>query len=508
MNEEYPGACLNERLGERPVTDSSLIMVVDDDLYLLSALRQTLALGGYDARTFASPRQALASLEDCGYAAALADIRMPGMSGMALLEAVLAKDPDLPVILITGHGDVAMAVEAMKKGAYHFLQKPVDDDIIFATLERAIERRRLVLENRLLERQMVISRQSRVQFCGLTGSHPLMLELYAQIEAVAPEEDPALIIGETGVGKELVAQALHRLGRGEDTPYVAVNMGAMPSEMIESELFGHERGAFTGALAKKIGKFEYAGAGTLFLDEICSMPLPLQAKLLRILEERAFTRLGGNVMIPLQSRIVAATNRDLLAEIKKGNFREDLYFRLNVLPVTVPPLRQRRQDIPLLAEHFWQEYCADGRHVCRAPSAAWARSLMEGAWPGNVRELRNYVRRVCVLGPQEEPAAKIGEAGMRPLSDISKMLAATASKELSGSLPWKDFMERQERRYLEEVLKGSGGQVKLACQRMEISRKSLYDKINKYRLDLGAFRNQGKKGTRLPGRGARHVKRD
>ncbi|HBT96341.1 MAG TPA: Fis family transcriptional regulator, partial [Desulfobulbaceae bacterium] len=220
MNEDYSG--------ERPEPQNSeppLVMVVDDDLYLLAALRQTLTMGGYRAQTFASPREALASLENFSYAAVLADIRMPEMSGMALLEAVLARDANLPVILITGHGDVAMAGEAMKKGAYHFLQKPVDDDIIFATLARAIERRRLVLENRRLERQVVAGREGRTQFCGLIGGHPLMQELYAQIEAIAPEKDPVLIIGETGVGKELVARALHRLGQGEETPYVAVNMG-------------------------------------------------------------------------------------------------------------------------------------------------------------------------------------------------------------------------------------------------------------------------------------------
>ena len=498
------------RLGERPspcpVDDPPLIMVVDDDLYLLSALGQTLTLGGYGVRAFANPREALASLENCDYVAALADIRMPEMSGTALLEAALAKDPDLPMILITGHGDVAMAVEAMKKGAYHFLQKPVDDDIIFATLARAIERRRLVLENRRLERQVVVSRQGRVQFCDLIGGHPLMLELYAQIEAIAPEQDPVLIIGETGVGKELVAQALHRLGRGEDRPYVAVNMGAIPSEMIESELFGHEKGAFTGALAKKVGKCEYAGTGTLFLDEICSMPPHVQAKLLRVLEERTFTRLGGNAMIPLKSRVVAATNRDLLIEIKKGNFREDLYFRLNVLPVMVPPLRRRRQDIPLLAEHFWKEYCADGRHVCRELSADWARSLLERDWPGNVRELRNYVRRACVLGPKEEPAVPGEWDKAPPLATRPETLAVTASKEALG-WAWKDFMERQERRYLEEMLRGSDGQVNLACQRMEISRKSLYDKINKYQIDLGSFRGKGKAGPKLSGRGGGGGKR-
>ncbi|MDR3088258.1 MAG: sigma-54 dependent transcriptional regulator [Desulfobulbaceae bacterium] len=473
---------------ERETEEAPVIMVVDDDLYLLSALRQTLTMGGYRARTFASPREALASLEYAEYAAALADIRMPEMSGMALLETLLAKDADLPVILMTGHGDVAMAVEAMKKGAYHFLQKPVDDDIIFATLARAIERRRLVAQNRQLARQVVVSRHNRVQFCGLNGGHPLMLALYAQIEAIAPEKDPVLISGETGVGKELVAQALHRLGRDEGAPYVAVNMGAMPAEMIESELFGHEKGAFTGATVKKIGKFEYAAVGTLFLDEICSMPLHLQAKLLRVLEERAFTRLGGNVAIPLKARVVAATNRDLAVETRQGAFRQDLYFRLNVLPLTVPPLRDRRSDIPLLAEFFLQEYLADGRSVCREFSPGWARALAARAWPGNVRELRNYVRRACVLGPVEEEDAGQEWEHSANLSDQTPPDLVARRQ----SMPWKEFMERQECHYLEEMLKDSGGQVNLACRRMAISRKSLYDKINKYKIDLGRFRAVGK----------------
>jgi len=477
MNEQYQ----NERPAERQPSEPPLIMVVDDDLYLLSALGQTLSMGGYQAKTFASPREALRSLDDFAYAAVLSDIRMPELDGIALLAAIHEKDADLPVILITGHGDVAMAVEAIKKGAYHFLQKPVDDDAIFATLERAIERRRLVLQNRRLERQVVVSRHNRVQFCGLAGSHPLMLELYAQIEAIAPEQDPVLISGETGVGKELVAQALHRLGCGEDAPYVAVNMGAVPAGMIESELFGHEKGAFTGATAKKIGKFEYAGSGTLFLDEICSMPLHLQAKLLRVLEERTFTRLGGNAAIPLKSRIIAATNRDLAVEVKKGLFRQDLYFRLNVLPVTVPPLREHRQDIPLLVEHFWKEYCADGRHRCHEFSVDWARMLMERDWPGNIRELRNYVRRACVLGPKEEGTAGKSSQAVPPVA---------ASADPARGVPWKDFMAAQERRYLEEMLQASGGQVNLACQRMEISRKSLYDKINKYQIDLRNFRGK------------------
>lgn len=460
------------------------IMVVDDDLYLLAAIEQNLMLSGYTVETFGNPLEALARLEPTSFSAVLADIRMPEMDGMTLLSRMLEKDPDLPVILITGHGDISMAVEAVKKGAYNFLQKPVDEDVILATLSRAIERRQLVLNNRLLERQLLAAREGCSRFCGLVGSHPVMLGLYSLIETVARETDPVLISGETGTGKELVARAIHTLGLHSDAPYVAVNMAAIPAEMIESELFGHEKGAFTGAIQRKIGKFEFAGEGTLFLDEICSMPAPLQAKLLRVLEDRTFSRLGGNSPIPLQARIIAATNRDLPAEIKRGTFRQDLYFRLNVLPVQLPPLRERREDIPLLVEYFRHEYF-DGRAEKATPCPQeLLQQLTQRDWPGNIRELRNVVRRCCVLG-DPVPAG--------PESSLSVPIQSAASESVCQ--PWKEYMEQQERQYLEQVLRQVNGQVSAAHQMMGISRKSLYDKINKYNLDLAPLRRDSGSGA-------------
>ena len=455
----------------------SEVLVVDDDLYLLAAIKQTLLLNGYSVRTFSNPLEALTHIEGNTFAAVIADIRMPEMSGLVLLERILEKDPDLPVILITGHGDISMAVDAVKKGAYNFLQKPVDEDIILATLARAIERRQLVLENRRLEEQLTVTRATRSRFFGLVGSHSSMIGLYALIETIAKESDPVLIIGETGTGKELVARAVHALSR-QQAPYLAVNMGALPSEMIESELFGHEKGAFTGAIQRKIGKFEYAANGTLFLDEICSMPAALQSKLLRVLEERAFSRLGSNATIPLRARIIAATNRDLPEEIAKGTFRQDLYFRLNVLPVHLPPLRDRKEDIPLLVDYFWKEYCDDHHGKAEPCSSELIRKLMQQDWPGNIRELRNYIRRYCVFG---EPAA-----GKPADAQAPKPVAATPL------LPWREHMEAQEQAYLCQVLQHAGGQVLAAHQLMGISRKSLYDKINKYRIDLDSFRAEKK----------------
>lgn len=454
------------------------VLVVDDDLYLLAALRQTLVLHGYGVEACNNPLEALELVERRVFSAVLADIRMPEMDGLALLDRIVARDADLPVILITGHGDIGMAVEAIKRGAYHFLQKPVDDDCVLATLARAIERRQLVLANRHLERQLTDSRARRTSFYGLIGNHPSMLALYSLIETIGGESDPVLISGETGTGKELVARALHVVGRRDLGPYVAVNMGAIPSEIIESELFGHEKGAFTGAVQRKIGKFEYAGEGTLFLDEICSMPAQLQGKLLRVLEERVFTRLGGNETIPLRARIVTATNRDLSEEIKAGRFREDLYFRLNVLPVPLTPLRQRRMDIPLLADHFWSEYC-EGRNEADAGSSCppeLIHQLMLHDWPGNIRELRNAVRRYCVMGGSSDGALFAGhEEQVVPVET---------------TLTWREYMNRQEQRYVEDILRKTRGQVSEAHQRMKISRKSLYDKINKYGIDLQQIREE------------------
>ena len=425
-------------------------------------------------QTFANPLEALAGIDARPFAAVLADIRMPEMNGMVLLERILEVDPDLPVILITGHGDINMAVEAVKKGAYHFLQKPADEDVILATLSRAIERRQLILANRSLEQQLIASRNSRSRFYGLVGSHPLMLGLYTLIETIGVESDPVLIVGETGTGKELVARAIHVIGNKAKAPYVAVNMGAIPAEMIESELFGHEKGAFTGAIQRKIGKFEYAGSGTLFLDEICSMPAQLQSKLLRVLEERSFTRLGSNSSIPLKARIIAATNRDLMAEIDKGNFREDLFFRLNVLPVHLPPLRERKEDIPLLVDYFWNEY-SEGQHSDTRPCAPeLIRQLMQQNWPGNIRELRNFVRRYCVLGARE----------------LLQEPAMAAAPPVISCLGWKEYMEQQERLYVQQVLQQVSGQVRQAHQLMGISRKSLYDKINKYGIELSTLRDK------------------
>ncbi len=452
------------------------IMVVDDDRYLLMAIAQTLELSGYAVSTFTSPIEALENLGEQDYAAVVSDIKMPAMDGLQFLAHIKAVDRELPVIMITGHGDIALAVTAIQSGAYDFLQKPVDEDVLLACLVRAVEKRQLVMENRRLSLSLAEQRQDLTRFYGLIGNHPAMHRLYDIIKAVAAEADPVMIYGETGTGKELVARAIHEIGSRSGQPFVAVNMGAVPGEMMESELFGHVKGAFTGAMQRKLGKFEYAGDGTLFLDEICSMPIGLQGKLLRVLEEKSITPLGSNIQIPVKARIITATNKDLEKEIAKENFRQDLYFRLNVLPVRIQPLRERKEDIPLLVEFFRQEY-SYGKMAAPAPfDAEMLREIQGNPWPGNVRELRNHVRRLCILGTSEKKNVVCAKKQHDPGPE--------------GQLPLKEDMDRREKEYILGVLRRNRGQVAPSYDELGISRKGFYDKIKKYAIDLNAFRKE------------------
>ncbi len=451
------------------------IMVVDDDRYLLMAIGQTLTLNGYSVDTYTSPLEALENLDKEEYATVISDIKMPTMDGLQFLAHIKAVDKELPVIMITGHGDIALAVTAIQSGAYDFLQKPVDEDVLLACLVRAVEKRQLVMENRRLSISLVEQRQDLTRFYGLIGNHPAMHRLYDIIKAVAAEADPVMIYGETGTGKELVARAIHEIGSRSGQPFVAVNMGAMPAEMIESELFGYVKGAFTGAMQRKIGKFEYAGEGTLFLDEICSLPIALQSKLLRVLEENMITPLGSNIQVSVKARIITATNQDLEREIAKETFRQDLYFRLNVLPVLIQPLRERKEDIPLLVEFFRQEY-SYGKMQAPAPfSPETIREIRENPWPGNVRELRNHVRRLCILGALDENTT----------ADSTEKQQAP---EPDGHLPLKEFINQTEKEYIIGILRKNKGQVGPTYDRLGISRKSFYDKINKFAIDLSVFR--------------------
>ncbi|WP_371355452.1 sigma-54-dependent transcriptional regulator [Pseudomonas chlororaphis] len=384
------------------------VMLVDDEASIRTAVEQWLSLSGFEVQLFSRAEDCLARLPRDFPGVILSDVRMPGISGLELLKQVQQRDPDLPVILLTGHGDVPMAVEAMRDGAYDFLEKPFSPETLLSSLRRALDKRGLVLENRRLHEQADTREKIDSTLLGVSRA---LQTLRRQVVDLAALPVNVLIRGETGSGKELVARCLHDFGPRADKPFVALNCAAIPEQLFEAELFGHESGAFTGAQGKRIGKLEYADGGTLFLDEIESMPLAQQVKLLRVLQEQKLERLGSNQSIAVDLRIIAATKPDLLDEARAGRFREDLAYRLNVAQLRLPPLRDRREDIPLLYEHFAHAAAERlGRSVAPLSGAQLSR-LLSHDWPGNVRELANVAeRQVLGLGEPEPEAIDPGQS--------------------------------------------------------------------------------------------------
>jgi len=369
---------------------SKQILVVDDEERIRQSLNGVLKDEGYEVLEAKDGIQALKQIENDPPDAVLLDIWMPGMDGMETLERIRAQIPNLPVIMISGHANIELAVKATKLGAYDFIEKPLSLEKVLLTVNHALVFSKLEQENRALRQEI----QGKHE---IVGNSPEILQVKEQIKIVAPTNGWVLITGENGTGKELVAREIHQLSLRADKTFVEVNCAAIPEELIESELFGHEKGSFTGALTKRRGKFDLANDGTLFLDEIADMSLKTQAKILRILQEQKFERVGGTEMIYVDVRVVAATNRDLKEEIQKGKFREDLYYRLNVIPMVVPPLRERRTDIPLLVEHFVAEFCLENHREMKKISPEAMDLLISYPWPGNVRELRNVIERVVIM---------------------------------------------------------------------------------------------------------------
>ena len=391
----------------------------------------------------------------------VSDVRMPGMTGLELMRACRELDRDLPVILVTGHGDISMAVEAIRDGAYDFIEKPFRAEMLVDVVKRALEKRALVLENRALRSELDAHGEAEVRIIGKTSE---MERVRAAIDDVADTNADVLIIGETGTGKELVARALHQRSARRGRHFVAINCGALPESIIESELFGHEAGAFTDAKERRIGKFEHADRGTLFLDEIESMPLSLQVRLLRVLQERTIERLGSNVPISVDVRVVAATKGDLKALAAKGEFRQDLYYRLDVIEIALPPLRERREDIPYLFQHF--ALTAAARYEREPPpvSPEIMRRLMAQDWPGNVRELQNAAERFVL-----SPAAPGG-------SSAETADAGSAGRTLAEEV--RCF----ERALIDQALREHSGNVTEACAALGVPRKTFYEKMQKHGL--------------------------
>ena len=434
------------------------VILVDDEQQVREASRQTLELAGYQVLDFAAADPALQAIGDDWPGVVVSDVRMPGMDGLELMRACRALDADLPVILVTGHGDVSMAVGAMRDGAYDFIEKPYRADRLTDVVRRALDKRALVLENRALRSELAARPGLEARLIGRSDS---AIQLRRRIAEIADTDVDVLLEGETGTGKELVARCLHDHGARRTRRFVAINCGALPESIIESELFGHEAGAFTGARARRIGKFEYADRGTLFLDEIESMPLALQVRLLRVLQERVIERLGSNESIPVDVRVVAATKADLRAAAARGEFREDLFYRLDVVEIPLPALRDRREDIPLLFAHF--AMLAASRYGREEPAlgAALAEELMSRPWPGNVRELQNAAERFVLAGRQQAPAA--------------------------AGAPLGDQVSRFGRSLIEHELARHGGSVKATYLALGIPRKTLYEKMRKYGLSRRDF---------------------
>lgn len=447
------------------------VLLIDDERHLRITASQTLELAGYTPEAYPSAEEALNILTDDFPGVVVSDIRMPGMDGMALLREVRRRDPDLPVILITGHGDISTAVEAMREGAWDFLEKPFAGDRLIEMVRRGVEKRHLSLENRQLKAELHAQRAAPGP--RLVGRTPAMQRLATMIQRISQVEADVLLFGETGVGKDLIARSIHERSSRSGRPFVAINCGAVPEAIIESELFGHEKGAFTGAVERRIGKFEHANGGTVFLDEIESMPLALQVKLLRVLQERSIERLGANEPVALDIRVIAATKADLKAEAEEGRFREDLYYRLNVVTLPIPPLRERREDIPLLFQHF--AVVAANRSGQEAPpvDATGISVLLAHDWPGNVRELRNLAERYVLLGAAYDYRLDALLEGADPGP---------------GDLPLSQQVELFEKSLISQSLASHRGHIPAICEHLGLPRKTLYDKLKKYALKAEDYR--------------------
>lgn len=445
------------------ISEDCQVLLLDDDVHLRTALEQAFELAGIRVQTLASAAGLPEALPAQWAGVVVSDIRMPGMDGLQLLNVLRAFDARLPVVLITGHGDVPLAVQAMRAGAYDFLQKPFANDLLLDSVRRALDVRRLVLENRCL--RLALEEQQQLGE-RLLGQSPPVRHLRQQIQALAPLDADVLILGETGAGKEVVARALHELSPRSSAPFVAINAGALAGSVIESELFGHEAGAFTGAQKKRIGKFEHAQGGTIFMDEIESMSLEVQVKLLRLLQERVVERVGSNQLIPLDIRVIAATKDDLLQAAEEGRFRADLYYRLNVAQVQIPALRERQEDILPLFAHFAAQASSKHQLDERSLTVKERALLLSHDWPGNVRELQNVAERFA-LGLELA---------------IARPVPAQAENEAGLTLAQR--VEAFERTLIATELAHPHNSLREVAETLRVPRKTLHDKIRKYGLHL------------------------
>ena len=460
--------------------DRAPILVVDDDGDIRTALEMLLSYEGYEVWTARDGAEALARLdaEDSNgrqAACVLSDLKMPGMDGLDLLEALSERRNAPPVVMISGHGDVQTAVEAVRRGAVNFLEKPLDDNHVLVTLRAAMRERRLAMQNTALKKQL----GSRWE---LIGESEEMQRLKRQVEQVANAEASVLITGENGTGKEVVARNLHLLGPRAAMPFITVNCAAIPDELIESELFGHEKGSFTGASERRIGHFEAAAGGTLFLDEIGDMPLEAQAKVLRALENHEITRVGASETVPVDIRVLAATNADLAQAVEAKTFRVDLFYRLNVVPLVVSPLRDRLEDIPLLSRHFLEASAARQGRAALGLSTETERHLMGLKWPGNVRQLRNLLEGASVFADGAELKLDDIKQVQGPNLELDTASSSGGSDDPFQAGSFEDFKAQSEALFFKRKLEENEGNVKRTAEKLGMQRSHLYKKLDRYRI--------------------------
>lgn len=448
------------------------ILIIDDEKAIRNTLREILEYESYEVDEASNGAEGLEKLANDDYEAVLCDVKMPKMDGIEVLTKAKEIDDDIPFIMISGNGTIETAVEATKKGAYDFISKPPDLNRMLLTIRNAIDKKSLTVETKVLRRKVTKTRE-------IIGESPAIQNIMNTIDKVAPTDARVLITGENGTGKELVARWVHEKSHRAKNALVEVNCAAIPSELIESELFGHEKGAFTSAIKQRIGKFEQANGGTLFLDEVGDMSLAAQAKVLRALQENKITRVGGDKDIEVNVRVIAATNKDLMREIEKGNFRMDLYHRFSVILIHVPSLNERKDDVPLLAEKFIKEICEDNGIPKRSFLPQALDELKKLNFSGNIRELHNIVERLIILG---QPRITV--------EDVQKYASPVSVHEEEKSIyerfsTLQDFKEYVERIFIEEKLRKNGWNVAKTALEVDIQRSHLYNKIEKYNLKRG-----------------------
>ncbi|MCP4876206.1 MAG: sigma-54-dependent Fis family transcriptional regulator [Gammaproteobacteria bacterium] len=445
------------------------IVFIDDDKFIRKSTVQSLQMEGFEVDSFGDAESALAKIDAELTGVIVSDIKMPGLSGLELLQCAKEIDPEIPIILITGQGDIATAVQAMRDGAFDFLEKPFAPDNLIEVIRKSLEKRRLILENRNLKMELALQNAPGQR---VVGKSVAIQQLRNQVAHLADTQADILLFGETGTGKELVARNLHEISERREAPFVAINCGALPEQIIESELFGHAAGAFTGASKARVGKFEFANKGTVFLDEIESMPIDLQVKLLRVLQEREVEPLGANRRVKIDVRVIAATKIDLKQAAEEGNFREDLYYRLNVITLTLPALHERVEDIPLLFHHF--AIIAAARHECELDTLdpEQVQQLVLKDWPGNVRELKNAAERFVLMG---------AASGL----ELDQLIGIPA---INKSMTLHERVEWFEKSLIEKALLECNGSINATVDTLGTPRKTLYEKMRKYDIDKDNFK--------------------